>query len=152
MADESALSKEPDVDNEVAFGALLAQRPVSTPRRPVERERRESLIAPDLVIEGTIQGAGHVRIAGCLKGDVRVEGDVTIEVGAQVDGSVRARLVVIAGALEGNIESASRVELLETGAIVGDIKAASVVVAAGAKSRGQIEFGWDGVDAGVSPS
>src|SRR5574337_1123808 len=42
---------------------------------PVTRSASESLIAPDLVIEGKIEGAGHVRIAGRFKGDINVRGD-----------------------------------------------------------------------------
>lgn len=140
---ESALAKEPDVRNEISFGSTAPKPAVAAAPRPVEREGKESLIAADLSIEGKIQGAGHIRIAGRFKGDVQVEGDLTVEVGAKVTGGVRARKVVIAGELEGNIESASRVELLEGGVVVGDVKAGTVTVAAGARMRGQVEFGWD---------
>lgn len=140
---ESALGKEPDVRNEISFGSTAPKPAVAAAPRPVEREGKESLIAADLSIEGKIQGAGHIRIAGRFKGDVQVEGDLTVEVGAKVTGGVRARKVVIAGELEGNIESAARVELLEGGVVVGDVKAGTVTVAAGARMRGQVEFGWD---------
>ncbi|HYO45208.1 MAG TPA: polymer-forming cytoskeletal protein, partial [Gemmatimonadota bacterium] len=76
-------------------------------------------------------------------GDVHVEGDLTIEPGAKVTGSVRAGTVVIGGELEGNIEAASSVELLKTGVVNGDLKAGSLTVAAGSRMRGQAEFGWD---------
>ena len=108
-----------------------------------QRTRSESLIASDITIEGKIEGAGHVRIAGRFKGDVHVQGDVTIEVGARVNGAVRARRVVIGGELEGNIDAASRVELLESGVLNGNLKAGSLTVAAGSRMRGQVEFGWE---------
>ena len=58
-------------------------------RRAAERgPAKESLIAADLTIEGKIEGAGHVRIAGRFKGDVNVQGNVTIEQGAHVTGQV----------------------------------------------------------------
>lgn len=156
---ESALKKEPD-PREIAFGAPTAApayapnptppaapAPAPSPApRPAEREGKESLIAADLSIEGKIQGSGHIRIAGRFKGDVQVDGDLTVEVGAKLDGGVRARKVVVAGELEGNIEGAQRVELLESGAIVGDVKAGTVTVAPGARMRGQVEFGWDEKD------
>jgi cytoskeletal protein CcmA (bactofilin family) len=104
---------------------------------------RESVIAAELTIEGKIEGAGHVRIAGTFKGDVHVQGNLTIESGARVTGQVRANVVVVGGELHGNIEGASRVELLETGVIAGDVKAGSLAVAAGSRMRGQVEFGWD---------
>lgn len=114
---------------------------VSTP--PKTRDAMESLIGPELTIEGKIEGSGHVRLVGRFKGDVDVDGNLTIEKGARVSGSVRAVTVVIAGELEGNIEAASEVELLETGVMNGDIKAGSVTVAAGSRMRGQAEFGWE---------
>src|SRR5690348_15471282 len=62
-----------------------------TQARPKERDAKESVIASDLTIEGKIEGTGHVRIAGRFKGDVHVDGNVTIEVGAHVTGQVRAK-------------------------------------------------------------
>jgi cytoskeletal protein CcmA (bactofilin family) len=133
---------KPEVQTPVqpAFGSTAAPAPVThAPGKP----KTESLIAPDITIEGKIEGAGHVRIAGSFKGDVNVRGDLTIEPNAKVTGSVRAEKVTIAGELIGNIESAVHVELLQTGALTGDLKAGSLSVAAGSRMRGQAEFGWD---------
>ena len=127
----------------------VASIPAASPRPAREQARGESLIAPDIAIEGRIEGAGHVRIAGRFKGDVDVRGDLTIETGATVHGSVRAERVVIAGELIGNIESASQVELLQSGSLTGDVKAGSLTVAAGSRMRGQADFGWD--DAKATP-
>lgn len=113
------------------------------PRRPPERDAKESLIASGLTIEGKIEGTGHVRIAGRFKGDVHVQGNLTIEAGAKVTGGVRAGTVIIGGELEGNVDDATRVELLETGILNGNLKAGSLTVAAGSRMRGQVEFGWE---------
>jgi cytoskeletal protein CcmA (bactofilin family) len=104
---------------------------------------KESLIAADLTIEGKIEGSGHVRIAGRFKGDVNVQGDLSLERGAKLNGGVRAKKVVVAGELEGNIESAARVELLESSVLIGDVKAGTLTVAAGSKIRGHIDCGWE---------
>ena len=108
---------------------------------PAQRDAKESLIAANLFIEGKIQGSGDVRVAGQFKGDVDVQGDLTIEVGARLTGSVRASKVTIAGELDGNVVSASRVELLATGVVMGDLKTGSLTVAAGSRMRGQVEVG-----------
>ena len=113
------------------------------PRRTPDRESKESLIAGDLTIEGKIEGSGHVRIAGRFKGDINVQGHLTIEVGAKVTGAVRANTVIIGGELEGNIDAASRVELLDSGVLNGDVQAGPSRVAAGSRMRGQVEFGWE---------
>lgn len=158
---ETALKREPDTLNEFSFGqptqapAPIAPAPAAAapaPRAPERETVKESLIASDLSIEGKIQGSGHIRIAGRFKGDVQVDGDLTVELGAKLNGGVRARKVVIAGELEGNIEAAQRVELLESGAMIGDVKAGVVTVAAGSRMRGQVEFGWEDKDAGNAKS
>jgi cytoskeletal protein CcmA (bactofilin family) len=123
----------------------LASMPtgVASQRSEPAVARKESLIAADITIEGKIEGGGSVRIAGRFKGDVNVQGDLTVESGAKLTGGVRAEKVTIAGELEGNVEQASLVELQHTGVVIGDVKAGSLTVAAGARLRGQAEFGWD---------
>jgi cytoskeletal protein CcmA (bactofilin family) len=103
----------------------------------------ESVIGPELTIEGKIQGGGDVRIAGRFKGDVAVDGNFRIDGGARLEGQVKASVVVVGGELQGNIDAAKHVDVLSTGVIVGDVKAASITVAAGSRMRGHVEFGWD---------
>ena len=112
--------------------------------RSAPREARESVIGAELTIEGKIEGSGHIRIAGRFKGDVNVEGNLTIEPGATLNGGVKANSVVIGGELDGNVLDAARVELLASGVLIGDLKAGSFTVAAGSRMRGRVEFGWDG--------
>lgn len=119
-------------------GVSASSSTSSAPAKPP----KESLIASDITIEGKIEGAGSVRIAGKFKGDVNVQGDLTIEAGAKLTGSVIASQVMVAGELEGNIEGATRVDLQQSGAIIGDVKTGSFTVAAGARMRGQAVFGW----------
>lgn len=139
--DPAAMPQGADVRKDEHASAPVASPDLS--RRSNGQVAKESLIGGDLTIEGKIEGSGHVRIAGRFKGDVNVDGNVTIEPGAKVTGSVRAKTVVIGGELEGNIDAASRVELLETGVLNGDLKAGSLIVAGGSRMRGQVEFGWD---------
>lgn len=122
---------------------IESARQQPAPAQQPRGDAKESLLAAGLTIEGKIEGSGHVRIAGSFKGDVHVQGNLTIESGAKVTGGVRANTVVIGGELEGNIDAASRVELLQTGVLNGDLKAGSLTVAAGSRMRGRAEFGWD---------
>lgn len=126
-----------------ARDAARAAAEASEARRGRERTDtlKESLIAAELTIEGRIQGAGNVRIAGRFKGDVNVDGNVTIEPGSRLEGAVQAKTVIVAGELAGNIDKAKHVDVLQTGVVVGDIKAETVSVAAGARLRGLVEFG-----------
>jgi cytoskeletal protein CcmA (bactofilin family) len=82
-------------------------------------------------------------VAGKFKGDVQVDGNLHIDTGAKLEGQVRAHEVIITGELQGNVEAAKRVELQQGGVITGDVKAGSLTVAAGARMRGNVEFGWE---------
>ena len=158
-----ALWKDPSVKDPAAPGETAPAAATETTPRPAERPAavslasvaaepprratpagavKESLIAADVTIEGKIEGAGDVRIAGRFKGDVNVQGNVTVEQGAHVNGQVNAATVIVSGEVEGNINASARVELLETGIINGDVKAAVLTVAAGSRMRGQADFGW----------
>ena len=117
----------------------------TAPIRTADAAARESVIASDLIIEGKIEGSGHVRIAGKFKGDIKVQGNLSIDQGAKVSGGVSANKVTLAGELDGNIASAKQVELLSSGAINGDLKAGSLTVAAGSRIRGHVECGWGDV-------
>jgi cytoskeletal protein CcmA (bactofilin family) len=128
--------------------AVLSAVSDSAPRpAPVQTRAdaplKESVISAGLTIEGKIEGAGNVRIAGDFKGDVNVQGNLTIEPGARLTGGVKADTVIVGGQLDGNIDAASRVELLQTGVLNGELKAGSLTVAAGSRMRGKAEFGWD---------
>jgi cytoskeletal protein CcmA (bactofilin family) len=143
-AEPVRLQSEPSAMSTNPAAVPSSSSPVAAvPARPAARQISESLIASDLTIEGKIHGTGHVRIAGQFKGDVNVEGDLTIEKGAKLTGGVKAQKIIIAGELDGNVEMAQRVELLETGVLNGDLKAQSFTVAAGSRMRGSVEFGWD---------
>lgn len=102
----------------------------------------ESIVAAGLTIEGKIEGAGNVRVAGRFKGNVNVKGELTIEPGAAIDGEVKAETVFVGGEVRGQLVSTSLIEFKESGTLIGDLKAGSLTVAAGSKMRGRVEFGW----------
>jgi len=141
-----AHAREPEKTNVASLSPEPARRPAQAPP-PAQAHRhdmKESFLSSDLTIEGKIVGSGHVRIAGRFKGDVQVDGNVSLDAGARLEGQVKAQVVSVGGELIGNIENAKRVELLETGVINGDVKAGSLTVAAGSRMRGQVEFGYEG--------
>ena len=142
-ASEPAVLKAPEKVATLAAVNDPATRPAAAAQSHTGGPKTESVISSGLTIEGKIEGAGHVRIAGDFKGDVNVQGNLTIEAGAHLTGGVKADTVVVGGQLDGNIDAASRVELLQTGVLNGELKAGSLTVAAGSRMRGKAEFGWD---------
>jgi cytoskeletal protein CcmA (bactofilin family) len=135
-------AKAPEKVSVLSAVGEQSARPAATQNR-ADISTKESVISAGLTIEGKIEGSGHVRIAGDFKGDVNVQGNLTIEAGAHVTGGVKADTVVVGGQLDGNIDATSRVELLQTGVFNGELKAGSLTVAAGSRMRGKAEFGWD---------
>lgn len=140
IKDTTTLVPEAPVKTELEHKADVASAPAV--RRPAPVEMKESVIGGDITITGKIDGAGHVRLAGRFEGDVHIQGDLTVEPGARLTGSVRAKSVTLGGEIEGNIEGAERVELLATGVLNGDLNAATLTVASGSRMRGRVEFGW----------
>src|ERR1700678_750352 len=88
--------REPERTNVAPLSPEAARRPVKEAQR---LDMKESVIASDLTIEGKIIGSGHVRIAGRFKGDVQVDGNVTLDTGAHLEGLVKASVVVVGGGL-----------------------------------------------------
>ena len=131
----------PAFDRAAVEAAAAAASPGNAPRPAARPEMKESLISSGLAIEGKISGTGHVRIAGAFKGDVNVEGNLSIEPGAKHQGEVRASTVTVSGELTGNI-GARHVDVTASGVVVGDVKADTITVASGSRMRGHVEFGW----------
>ena len=125
------------------------EQPAATPVSPapphkevVSRERQESVFGAGVSIEGKIEGSGDVRIAGKFKGEIQINGDLSIEKGARVTAKINADVVTIGGEVEGNVTTSSQVKLLESAQLVGDLKGSTLTVAAGSRMRGHVEFGW----------
>ncbi len=138
---ESQQKEHVPLQTEQPEGVLSTSEP---PRLVEERAKTtESFVGAGLTIEGKIQGAGHLRLAGRFEGNVQVEGDLNIEAGAHVAGELRADTVRVGGEIHGNIHASSQVQLMQSGTLIGDLKAGSLTVAAGSRMRGKVEFGWD---------
>jgi hypothetical protein len=71
-----------------------------------------SVLAADLVFEGSIAGEGELMIEGVVKGDVQV-GRLIVGDRAEVHGTVRSGYVEVRGRVRGDIEGKS-VRLLES--------------------------------------
>ena len=106
----------------------------------------ESIVGPGLVIEGKLAGNGSIRLAGRVKGEVAITGNVTVDPDGTIEGDVRADRVQIAGRATANILAASAVEVSGSASVVGDVQAPSVQVSAGAKIRGSVVSGWSDAD------
>ena len=110
-------------------------------RRPDEVTARSgALIGKALVVTGKISGREDLVVDGRVEGDIDLqENKLTVGVGGHVQGSIRARDIVLHGAVQGNMEAAERIEIKRTARVIGDIRAARPVIEEDAYFKGNIE-------------
>jgi cytoskeletal protein CcmA (bactofilin family) len=97
----------------------------------------ETVLGPGVYYQGTLSGAGGVRIEGGFDGQINIKGTLHIAEGAKVTAEVQAGTVTVGGHLKGNV-SAGKVEILATGRIWGDIVTTAFATDEGAFLRGQV--------------
>ena len=83
-----------DTEVELPAPADSAPRPNGS---IVQTNKPESVIGPGVAIEGKIDADGDIRIGGCVKGDVRVKGSLTLDPGGRILGAVNADEVTLNG-------------------------------------------------------
>ncbi len=100
-----------------------------------------SRIGPDVRISGAITASEDLTIAGIVEGSVTVLGELTIERGAQIDGEVCARDVVLHGELRVPLRATASVRLGPTAVLLGDLQAARLIIEEGAVLEGNVRTG-----------
>ncbi|MDR1605237.1 MAG: polymer-forming cytoskeletal protein [Gracilibacteraceae bacterium] len=79
------------------------------------------IIPADAQLTGSIVSAGSVRIEGRLEGEIKIQGDLTLGVSAEIAGSVAARNASIGGRVDGDVTVSNLLEITATGTLRGDI-------------------------------
>lgn len=120
----------------------------ATPPAVQAVERITSVLGPGVIWQGTISGAGGVRIEGTFEGQIGLKGMLVVGESGRVScENLRASTVIIAGAMRGNITT-QKLEIRSTGRVWGDVVTTSFVTEDGAFLRGQIRM-EDDVDLGL---
>ena len=95
---------------------MFNSKPDATPTTTAGADRKRSVIAEDIVIEGNIISQGILEFGGQITGDVTADA-VVLTPAARVRGRVRARQLTIEGELQGaatalnvNIKTGARVK------------------------------------------
>ena len=100
------------------------------------REKRQSVIGPELRIVGTIRSDGNVRIEGHVEGDVTSRA-LIVGASASLIGDVNAGIAEIHGTVEGDV-TADTVVLGRTARLKGDIAQRSLTIETGADFEGRV--------------
>jgi len=117
--------------------APLSEPTLAPATEPAARNRARpaSLLAQNLVIEGSIQSDSEVQIDGLVRGDVRVE-RLTIGETGRIEGQVAAETAEVRGRVVGAI-IAKQVRLFSSASVEGDITAEQLAIEPGASFEGR---------------
>jgi cytoskeletal protein CcmA (bactofilin family) len=95
-----------------------------------------SILQDGMVVQGTVDAKGDVRLDGRLEGKLHVSERVTIGVSGVLNADVEAGEVIVMGAIEGTIRAHRRIELRKGARVVGDIAAPILVIEEGVHFHG----------------
>lgn len=122
--------------------------PVSTPR---SAGSKETVLGQGQFFEGTISGEGAVRLEGTFKGDINLQGAVSISVTGVFVGTIEATNVFIFGSVDGNIKAHGKVRLACGCKVKGDVIAESLSIEDGATFNGYSTMMTDTSDPSALP-
>jgi cytoskeletal protein CcmA (bactofilin family) len=107
--------------------------------RPTHGKGLDSVVGPGVSLQGTLTGAGNMRIEGSFDGTISIQGTLFVADGAKVTAEIRAGAVSVGGSVKGNI-TAGKVEILSTGRVWGDLITTAFATEEGAFLRGQVRM------------
>ena len=117
---------------------MFTSKPSQTPMPTAATDRKRSVIAEDILIEGNIVSQGILEFGGQIKGDITADA-VVLTSTARVRGRVRARQLTIEGELQG-AATALNVNI-KTGALVkANFAYETLEVASGAQVDGEYKL------------
>lgn len=100
----------------------------------------DSIIGPGIVIDGTLQAQGSLRIEGRVLGRVHTKGLLELAPSGAVTSDVIGGKVAVAGTVDGNVTGTERVDLLAGARLSGNVRAPRLTIADGATFRGKVEM------------
>lgn len=100
----------------------------------------DTIIGPDLIIDGNLRSDESVRIDGRVLGRVESKDSVQLTLGSTVSSEVHGQRVVVAGSVAGNVEAKDRVDLMAGAKLTGDVRSPRLTIADGATFRGKVDM------------
>jgi len=100
----------------------------------------DSVIGPNITIDGDISGQDSLTVLGTVRGSIQVKDGVVVASSARVEANIDSSTVEVAGSVQGNISASDRVELKSGGKLVGDVRAPRILIADGASFKGNINM------------
>ena len=95
-----------------------------------------SILQDGMVVQGTLEAKGDVRLDGRLEGKIHVSERLTVGSSGVLHADVEAGEVIIMGVVEGTIRAHRRLELRKGARVVGDIAAPILMIEEGVHFHG----------------
>lgn len=97
-------------------------------------------IGRGIIISGTVRSDEPLTIAGTIKGEVFAgDHEVTLEEGANIDGAILARSIVVSGRSEGRLVAKEVVRLRKGAAVRAEVAAPRFALEEGAIFNGKVD-------------
>jgi len=118
-----------------------------------EQEGCATVIGNDVIIKGEITVEKGLRVDGTIEGAVTTKGKVHVGKSGNLNAEVHGGSVLVEGKVKGNVTASDRVTLEATSNVYGDLTATKLVVNEGATFVGKVNVGPDAVKgAGTAPA
>ena len=106
----------------------------------IKNEQELTQVGNTVQVNGDIIGKTDVRIAGKVRGNVLVDGELILEKYASIEGDVKCSAAILAGSIKGNVECKGRLFLQDNAQIIGNVKAEQLIINEGAIFQGNCEM------------
>ena len=85
-----------------------------------KRNKKETIIADNCIIESNLNTSGNIKIYGKINGSIKVDGDVFIGETGVVLGKVDAKNLLLEGSVEGDVHCKNTLKLSSSAKLNGD--------------------------------
>ncbi|OIP23624.1 hypothetical protein COX95_03960 [bacterium CG_4_10_14_0_2_um_filter_33_32] len=108
----------------------------------------ETIVGPSVALKGNLHSDGNIIVKGVVSGEIKTQGDILVDEGAEIKASVSATNIKIAGTVNGDLVSDGEIEITETGKVIGNINSSALIIRVGAVFIGKsvMELNEDNVN------
>lgn len=99
----------------------------------------QTFIAPNTKLFGDVSGAGDLELAGTCKGDIQIQGRVSVQGSGLLKGNVHAQEIEVQGAVVGDLRAGVSIILGPSARVVGALTAPRIEVLQGAQFQGPVK-------------
>ncbi|MDP6945607.1 MAG: polymer-forming cytoskeletal protein [Myxococcota bacterium] len=101
------------------------------------------IISAGVRVDGTVRGAGTLRVAGAVSGAIELDGDVVVERGGEALGAITGTNVEIEGSVGADVTADNGLVVGASGTVQGDLNASTLTIHPDASVKGRVSMRLD---------